>query len=68
MSEREQKKEQGNLPGINLEAVDCPKCGERMPFVRIPDSMFQLLWGGWTCPNCDCKMDKWGKVVDSDAS
>lgn len=51
--------------GINLEAVHCPQCGERMPAIRVPESMFQLLWGGWSCPACGCKMDKWGKAIES---
>jgi ssDNA-binding Zn-finger/Zn-ribbon topoisomerase 1 len=48
--------------GINLDAVDCPDCKERMPNkVRVPDNLHQLMWGGWTCPKCGCRMDKWGK-------
>jgi predicted RNA-binding Zn-ribbon protein involved in translation (DUF1610 family) len=46
---------------INLESVDCPKCGQRMPTLRVPESLHELMWGGWTCPNCGCEMDKWGK-------
>lgn len=65
MSDDAKAEQTGPRVGINLEAVDCPQCGERMPFIRIPDSMFQLLWGGWTCPSCGCKMDKWGKAIDS---
>ena len=50
--------------GINLEEVHCPKCNERMPAMRIPEGLHQILWGGWTCPRCGCQMDKWGKAVD----
>lgn len=50
--------------GINLEEVHCPQCGERMPPLRIPEGLHQLLWGGWICPKCSCRMDKWGKAVD----
>ena len=54
--------------GINLDAVDCPRCGQRMPTLRMPSGLHQLMWGGWTCPNCGCEMDKWGKAVNpSDA-
>jgi hypothetical protein len=67
MSGDDQRDESGAQVGINLQAVDCPSCGERMPFVRMPDSMFQMLWGGWTCPNCGCKMDKWGRMIENDA-
>ena len=52
--------------GINLEAVHCPRCGERMPALRVPDSVRQLLWGGWTCPACGCRMDKWGQPLTDD--
>jgi hypothetical protein len=54
-----------SIPGIaNLKPVDCPQCAERLPTIRIPDSVFQMLWGGWTCPKCGHRMDKWGKSVD----
>lgn len=49
--------------GTNLEAVDCPDCKKRMPGLRAPDNLHQLMWGGWTCPNCGCRMDKWGKAI-----
>lgn len=49
--------------GIDLEVVNCPKCNEKMPAIRIPKDIQQLMWGGWTCPNCDCKMDKHGKRI-----
>ena len=46
---------------INLKDVSCPKCNEKMPALRIPQNLQQLMWGGWTCPKCDYKMDKFGK-------
>jgi hypothetical protein len=21
----------------------------------------EMMWGGWTCPNCGCKVDRYGK-------
>jgi recombinational DNA repair protein (RecF pathway) len=51
--------------GINLDVVHCPSCGEKLPPLRIPDSVHQMLWGGFTCPKCQCRMDKWGKAVNS---
>jgi len=48
---------------INLDNVNCPECSEKMPALRIPKSMQQIMWGGWTCPKCDCKMDKFGKKL-----
>jgi hypothetical protein len=50
--------------GINLETVYCPKCNERMPVVRVPENLHQLMWGGWTCPLCGCQMDKWGNALE----
>jgi len=50
--------------GINLKEVHCPNCDEKMPALRIPKDIHQLMWGGWTCPNCGCKMDKFGNKVE----
>jgi hypothetical protein len=58
--------EPGPAVFFNLDAVDCPRCGERMPRVRLPTSLHQMMWGGWTCPNCGCEMDKWGKARDTE--
>ncbi len=52
--------------GINLEAVLCPQCRQRMPAFRVPESLHQLLWGGWKCPHCGCRMDKWGKEIETE--
>ena len=41
----------------------CPECKMVMPRVRIPINLHQLLWGGWICPNCGCKMDRKGKML-----
>ncbi|GMM87027.1 hypothetical protein MTsN2n4_42570 [Pseudoalteromonas sp. MTN2-4] len=48
---------------INLSKVNCPKCSAKMPALRIPKSVQQLMWGGWTCPKCNCNMDKFGKEL-----
>ncbi len=53
--------------GINLGEVNCPSCREPMPGLRIPDGLQQLLWGGFTCPHCGCRMDKWGKALEPDS-
>jgi len=29
--------------------------------IRRPKSASEMLWGGWTCTNCGCKVDKYGK-------
>ncbi|WP_041415871.1 hypothetical protein [Shewanella halifaxensis] len=48
---------------VNLDKVFCSNCDEKMPALRIPENIQQLMWGGWTCPKCDCKMDKFGKEI-----
>ena len=45
--------------------IHCPRCGTRLPMIRKPASSEQMLWGGWTCPNCGCKVDKYGREVTS---
>lgn len=51
--------------GINVQAlvnpINCPKCGQVLPRFRTPKGFSEMLWGGWTCPNCGTKFDKWGK-------
>jgi len=48
---------------VNLNKVICPSCKNRMPAIRIPKDLQQLMWGGWSCPKCDYKMDKHGKEI-----
>jgi hypothetical protein len=52
--------------GINLKSVCCPTCREQMPMIRVPGSLHELMWGGWTCPKCGGRMDKWGKAHTKD--
>jgi hypothetical protein len=54
---------QKNRWGINLEAVNCPRCKQVMPQVRTPRSTSEAMWGGGTCARCGCQMDKWGREV-----
>ncbi|MGE5185980.1 MAG: hypothetical protein ACM31C_28180 [Acidobacteriota bacterium] len=50
--------------GINLRPLACPKCGsKRGGVVRAPHSVEQAAWGGRTCGDCGCRMDKWGRQV-----
>jgi hypothetical protein len=42
-----------------LRAV-CPRCGTPLPMIRMPASREEVLWGGWTCQHCGCKVDKHG--------
>lgn len=52
-----------NRWGVNLRRVECPGCGAVMGPVRMPKSRDQALWGGYTCPACQCELDKWGRRV-----
>jgi hypothetical protein len=47
--------------GINLKLVQCPSCVTPMSARRQPKSRLQMLFGGWICPHCGTKMDKWGR-------
>lgn len=53
--------------GINLRVPDCPQCGEKLNPARVPRSFKQALWGGWTCPQCGCDLDKWGVPTERTA-
>ncbi len=46
---------------INLNTVYCPVCKKQQPKIRKPKGWKEILWGGYTCENCGCKMDKYGK-------
>lgn len=47
--------------GVNLKTVHCPKCKTEQPKNRTPKGWKEILWGGFTCSNCGCKMDKYGE-------
>ena len=51
--------------GINLQAVNCPRCGTVQPRVRKPGNARQAMWGGSTCPGCGLELDKWGRPVQA---
>ncbi len=39
----------------------CPDCDTPLPKFRRPENNQQRMWGGWTCPNCSCDIDRKGK-------
>ena len=41
----------------------CPECRASLPQVRLPTSLRQALWGGYTCNKCGCEIDKWGRKI-----
>ncbi len=49
--------------GMNVEALseapECPKCATTLPQVRIPKTLNEVLFGGWTCSKCGARFDKW---------
>jgi hypothetical protein len=54
-----------NRWGINTGTVVCPGCKTAQPAFRKPTSLKQALWGGYTCPTCQCEVDKWGREVSA---
>ena len=42
----------------------CPECDEPLPKTRKPTNRRQMLWGGWTCENCGCEIDRKGKRIE----
>jgi hypothetical protein len=54
-----------NKWGINIARVACPGCKAELPRLRMPTSLKQALWGGYTCPACHCELDKWGREVSA---
>lgn len=55
--------------GLNMRStprplsVTCPVCGVIQIGKRQPDSLRQRLWGGYTCPGCGTRLDRWGKPL-----
>ena len=41
----------------------CPRCTTDLPLLRAPTSFKQGLFGGWTCQNCGCEIDRRGSEI-----
>lgn len=54
-----------NKWGINTDSVLCARCKTPLPQSRKPQNLQEALWGGWTCPACGARLDKWGREVTS---
>ena len=52
------------LIGLFQSAKKCPECGESVPKFRKPANRRQALWGGWTCSQCGCEMDRRGRKIE----
>lgn len=50
-----------------VSTVKCPACATQQPGLRIPNSLRQTFWGGWTCANCGTEIDRRGHVLDQTA-
>lgn len=51
--------------GINTKPVACPQCEAELPRARKPANLKQAFWGGWTCPDCGCECDKYGRAQNA---
>jgi hypothetical protein len=61
----QQTKAKGRWGLGSMRGVNCPRCGTRLPVIRRPATKEQMMWGGWTCPQCGCKVDKYGREIAS---
>ena len=41
----------------------CPNCGTPLPKFRKAQTKQPRLWGGWTCPQCGCIVDRKGNRI-----
>jgi hypothetical protein len=53
------------LIGLLMPARVCPNCGAVQPKPRQPRTLKQALWGGYTCANCGCEIDRNGRKTRS---
>ena len=52
------------VSGLNAQvrANPCPRCGDPLTGKRPGRRTWtQVLWGGWTCPDCGCDVDRFGE-------
>lgn len=49
--------------GLLQKPKACPDCGEPLPKVQKAKNRRQMLWGGCTCPECGCEVDRKGRKV-----
>jgi hypothetical protein len=55
----------GGLAGLMMagRGKRCPRCGTDLPATRWPTSFRQAIYGGWTCQNCGCEVDRHGNAL-----
>jgi hypothetical protein len=44
-------------------ALHCATCETPNPGIRIPNSLNQALWGGWTCAGCGATVNAQGEPI-----
>ena len=59
-------KRMGLMSPRNGSEFVCAVCGQALPLVRRPRNRRQVLWGGWTCPNCGTELDRRGGELAHD--
>lgn len=45
--------------------LQCPQCHFQPAVIRMPRSLREFMWGGWTCAICGARVDKRGQVARS---
>lgn len=62
----------GGLVGVLMVAggvgKQCPRCAAALPQFRAPRSLRQAFYGGWSCSNCGCEVDRSGKEILRDGT
>jgi hypothetical protein len=62
----------GGLVGVLMVAggvgKQCPRCAVALPQFRAPRSLRQAFYGGWSCSNCGCEVDRSGKEISRDGT
>ncbi|KAF0111351.1 MAG: hypothetical protein FD147_958 [Chloroflexi bacterium] len=41
----------------------CPCCGHHLPKFRPSQGERERIYGGWTCPKCNCEIDTLGNII-----
>jgi hypothetical protein len=54
--------ESGSGWSISIGRTRCSECDTPKPVICFPKSLHELIWRGWTCRNCGCRLDKWGQA------
>ena len=50
--------------GINTATqIECPGCRKMHGQIRTPRNLREMLWGGFTCPQCGTEVDKWNRPI-----